>query len=127
MSAHTFIDVQAVPSGSNLVSHFDCNADEAVSLQITKTTTGSFIQNWRLETSNHVEPVTQGPFTGSAHNGLWSVEQGPHSGTLMTGSSTQASILVNLGNINARFIRAIIPVYTYDTWKVAWHGKGSGR
>lgn len=127
MSAHTHIDTQAVASGSNLTSYFDCGADEAVSLQITATTTGSFIQVWRLETSNHVLHSTQGPYTGSAHNGLWSEEQGPHSASLLTGSSTQASLMVNIGNINARFIRAIIPIYTYDTFKIAWHGKGSGR
>ena len=128
MSAHinTYQEFLAFNSGSDIVSYFDCGSDELISLQVTKTTTGSY-SALALETSNHVNPSTQGPKTGSVDNGLWCLEQGPHSASLLTASNSQASVLFHLGNIGARFIRTRITPGAGDVFRIQWHGKGSGR
>jgi len=125
MSAHidSYQEILAFNSGSDMTSYFECGADELISLQITKTTTGSF-SAMRIETSNWENPFTKGPRTGSVDNGLWCLEEGPHSASLLTASNSQASVMHQLGNVGSRFIRTVITPGAGDVFRIVWHGKG---
>ncbi len=123
MSSNIYsIDPQVVTaaSGSTVTSYCRIHGADYVSVQIYKTTTGSFIQTPVFEVSNF-ESVNKLQLSGSADGGYW-VKQGlSGSQALLTSSAAPASVTYeNTQPLCARWARISFTVYEYDTFRIAW-------
>jgi hypothetical protein len=87
------------------------------SLQIMKTTTGSF-SAMRLEVTNLADDKYAASRLSS---GSWAVVQGPWSGSLLTASAAGASLVHDIGNLNSRWVRVFINVGAGDLFRLDWH------